>query len=98
MELAETMRKPKLRRYEIDDRDIEDALWILGATLPHVDVDVTLRDPRDAPVVAAAVAGHADAIVTGDADLLDDQPLRSWLAERRIEIVTPAEFVHRSLD
>jgi putative PIN family toxin of toxin-antitoxin system len=92
------MSKPKLRRYEIDDRDIEDVLWILGATLPHVDVDVTLRDPHDAPVVAAAVAGHADAIVTGDADPLDDEPLRSWLAERRIEILTPAEFVQRSLD
>jgi predicted nucleic acid-binding protein len=92
------MRKPKLRRHEIDDRDIEDVLWILGAALPHVDVDVTLRDPRDAPVVAAAVAGHADAIGTGDADLLDDQPLRSWLAERGIEVLKPAEFVQRGFD
>jgi putative PIN family toxin of toxin-antitoxin system len=92
------MRKPKLRRYEIDDRDIEDVLWILGATLPHVDVDVSLRDPHDAPVVAAAVAGHADAIVTGDADLLDGQPLRSWLAERGIEVLKPAEFVQRGFD
>jgi predicted nucleic acid-binding protein len=68
------------------------------ATLPHVDVDVTLRDPHDPPVVAAAVAGHADAIVTGDADLLDDEPLTSWLAERGIEILTPAELVQRGFD
>jgi putative PIN family toxin of toxin-antitoxin system len=92
------MRKPKLRRYEIDDRDIADVLWILGATLPHVDVDISLRDPHDAPVVAAAVAGRADAIVTGEADLLDDQPLKSWLAERRIEVLKPADFVQRGFD
>jgi predicted nucleic acid-binding protein len=89
------MRKPKLRRYEIDDRDIDDVLLILRATLPHIEVDVTLRDPRNAPGVAAAVAGRADAIVTGDADLLDDEPLRSWLIERGIDVLTPAEFAQR---
>jgi len=92
------MRKPKLGRYEIADRDIEDELLILRATLPHIEVDVTLRDPRDAPVVAAAVSGRPDAIVTGDADLLDDESLRSWLIERGIEVLTPAEFVQRRFD
>ncbi len=29
-----------------------------------------LRDPKDLPVLAAAVAAHADAIVTGDEDLI----------------------------
>lgn len=29
-----------------------------------------LRDPKDLPVLAAAVAAHADAIVTGDEDLV----------------------------
>ena len=29
-----------------------------------------LRDPKDLPVLAAAVAGRVDAIVTGDGDLL----------------------------
>jgi putative PIN family toxin of toxin-antitoxin system len=92
------MRKPKLGRYEIADRDIEDELLILRATLPHIEVDVTLRDPRDAPVVAAAVAGRADAIVTGDADLLDDESLMSSLRERGIQVLTPAEFVQRRFD
>jgi predicted nucleic acid-binding protein len=32
-----------------------------------------LRDPKDLPVLAAAVAAHADAIVTGDDDLLSLQ-------------------------
>ena len=54
-----------------------------------------LRDPGDAPVVAAAVAGAADVIVTGDADLLADEALRPWLAERNVEVLTPVELLER---
>lgn len=38
---------------------------------PAKPADVNLRDPDDAWVVASAVAGHADVLVTGDRDLLD---------------------------
>ncbi len=94
-EFTEAVRRPKLARYEIQDRDVEDVIFIIGTSLPHVEIDVTLRDPDDAMVVAAAVFGRADAIVTGDADLLDDEALASWLAERRIDVLTPAELVQR---
>ena len=60
-----------------------------------MELDVAVRDPRDAPVVAAAVAGRAEAIVTGDADLLADPELCTWLAEREIEVLTPAELLER---
>ena len=40
---------------------------ILGPLLPDVDIEVEIRDPADAPVVAAAVAGRAEAIVTATA-------------------------------
>ena len=59
-----------------------------------MELDVAVRDPRDAPVVAAAVAGRAEAIVTGDADLLA-AGLCTWLAERGIEVLTPAELLER---
>ena len=95
-ELAGVLRRPKLGRYGISDADIEDVLTLVAPTLPTVDVDVPIRDPDDAPVIAAAVAGHADAIVTGDRDLLDDGELREWLRERGIELLTPAELL-RSL-
>ncbi len=42
-------------------------------------LDVEVRDPDDAWVLASAVAGDADLLVTGDRDLLDiasDVPLR----------------------
>lgn len=44
-------------------------------------------------MVTAAVAGEAEAIVTGDDDLLDDEDLRQQLAERGIRILTPRELL-----
>jgi hypothetical protein len=32
---------------------------------------------------------------TGDADFLDDRDLRSWLGERRVEVLTLAELLER---
>ena len=57
-----------------------------------------LRDPRDAPVVAAAIAGHAEVIVTGDRDLLEDEELRAWLTVRDVEVLSPAELLERLSD
>src|SRR5260370_32602792 len=44
------------------------------------------RDPKDEPFIAAALASDADYLITGDKDLLDEQPLVST------QIVRPAEF------
>lgn len=95
-EIAEVLRRPVLRRYaEIDDEDVQGVLSLLGPLLPRVDLPLEVRDPRDAPVVAAAVAAHAEAIVTGDRDLLDDERLRAWLSERGIAVYGPSEFLAR---
>jgi putative PIN family toxin of toxin-antitoxin system len=82
-------------RYLLAATDALDLLRTLARTLPTVDVEVEVRDPKDAPVIAAAVAGRADVIVTGDRDLLDDAGLRTWLTDRGIEVLTPAELVDR---
>jgi predicted nucleic acid-binding protein len=42
-------------------------------------------------VIAAALAGRAPVIVTGDRDLLADADLAAWLAVRGIVVMTPAE-------
>ena len=47
---------------------------------------IQIRDPDDAWVLASAVAGDAEALVTGDRDLLD---VRS---EAPLRILTPREF------
>jgi putative PIN family toxin of toxin-antitoxin system len=94
-ELAGVLRRPEIRRYGITEADLDDVLAVLGPLLPDVDVDAEVRDPDDAVVVGAALAGAADMIVSGDRDLLDDASLRSWLAARGIEILTPAEVLAR---
>ncbi|HMI99533.1 MAG TPA: putative toxin-antitoxin system toxin component, PIN family [Gaiellaceae bacterium] len=97
-ELAAVLPRPKLRRYEISADDIRELLVLIGRDLPDVDVKVVLRDPRDAPVVAAAIAGHAEVIVTGDRDLLEDEELRAWLTVRDVEVLSPAELLERLSD
>ena len=90
-EIVEVMRRPAIRRYGVTEGDIEAVLAVLGPLLPDVDVAVELRDPDDAPVIAAALAGRARVIVTGDRDLLDDANLVTWLAARGVVVMTPAE-------
>jgi len=48
---------------------------------------IACRDPKDDKFLELAVNGHADLIVSGDADLLAFNPFRE------IPIVTPATFV-----
>lgn len=94
-ELADVLRRPEIRRYGVTEGDVDDVLAVLGPLLPDVDISVEIRDPDDAAVVGAAIAGAAAAIVTGDRDCLDDAHLRSWLATRGIEVLTPAETLDR---
>jgi putative PIN family toxin of toxin-antitoxin system len=56
-------------------------------SIPSPPVDIALpRDPKDIPFLAAAIAGRADYLITGDNDLL---AAKSTVATR---IVTVAEF------
>ncbi len=48
-----------------------------------------LRDPKDGIVLAAALAGDAEVIVTGDQDLLVLGRFEG------VEILTPTDFVAR---
>jgi putative PIN family toxin of toxin-antitoxin system len=48
---------------------------------------IACRDPKDDKFLELAVNGHADLIVSGDADLLALNPFRG------IPIITPASFV-----
>jgi putative PIN family toxin of toxin-antitoxin system len=94
-ELAKVLARPSLDRYRILERHVRDIFILLAPYLPEVEVDVELRDPDDAPVVGAALAGAADAIVTGDRGLLDDADLRVWLADKRIELLSVGELLER---
>ena len=94
-ELTEVLRRPGLARLGVTEADVIAVLGYLAPVLPTLDVDVELRDPKDVLVIAAAVAGRDEAIVTGDRDLLHDAELRTWLVERRVELMTPRELLER---
>jgi putative PIN family toxin of toxin-antitoxin system len=94
-EIAGVLRRSRIRRYGITEEDVEDVLFLLAPLLPSVEVESPVRDPGDAPVIAAAIHGRADTNVTGDADLLGDEDLVAWLSARRVEVLTPASFLER---
>ena len=91
-EIGRVLGYPKIRRVlKWDDDRIERFLRLLHGRVEIVEPDSaavdTPRDPDDAPILGAFVAGDADFLVTGDRDPL---ALRD-----RYPIETPAEFVRR---
>lgn len=90
-ELDRVLRLPKIaRRYALDPQNVRDLLDLLSARAVIVTestaVASTLRDPKDKPILACAVEGRADCVVTGDRDLLDLGRFPD------IPIVSPAAF------
>jgi hypothetical protein len=51
---------------------------------------VTVRDPKDTVILATAIDGKADYLVTGDKDLL---VLAGHKSIKPLKIVTPTEFI-----
>lgn len=94
-EIAAVLSRPGLERYGVAPVDPTEVLALLAPLLPAVDVDSPLRERTDVPVVAGALAGKAEAIVTGDADFVADDSLRGWLRAHGVEVMTPREVLDR---
>lgn len=91
-ELTTVLRRPKLKRYRVSADDVQQLLALGAPFLPTVELQIDLRDPADVPVISAAVSGGADAIVTGDRDLLD-AVVRSKMKTHGIQVLTPGELL-----
>jgi putative PIN family toxin of toxin-antitoxin system len=87
-ELDRVWRRPR-HRDRIDAHDAErllEQLRFRGDRVELVTVPPQCRDPKDHPVLATAIDGRVDAIVTGDADLRADDELRSAMAQYGVEL------------
>lgn len=72
-EFTEVALRPKFRKY-FQSTDIEDILLSFDAFGEMIEVtsNVTIcRDPKDNFLLNLAIDGHADYLITGDADLLE---------------------------
>lgn len=81
-------------RYQLTNDQVVRTLALLDRIAVSVtaptQVPVTIRDPKDVMVLAAAIGGRTDYLVSGDQDLLqlaDDQRLGS------LKIATPRAFL-----
>lgn len=91
MELRTVLQRPKFARF-IGQGLLEPFLNDVWTTAQSVVISTPIRacrDPRDDKFLEVAVHGRADAIVTGDRDLLALNPFRG------IAILTPAEYLER---
>lgn len=88
-ELTEVLGRTKFDRYvPIGDR--RHFLGLLGGVARIVNIThrvTACRDRRDAKFLHVALNGEAEAIITGDADLLALHPFRG------VAIITPRDFV-----
>jgi putative PIN family toxin of toxin-antitoxin system len=87
-ELEAVSQRPRLRQ-RIDSAQskalLEQLRW-RGQWVEATAVPPRCRDPKDHPVLATAISGHADAIVSGDGDLRADGELRRQMLEHGVKI------------
>ncbi|MGH8215255.1 MAG: putative toxin-antitoxin system toxin component, PIN family [Rhodanobacteraceae bacterium] len=91
-ELIRVLDYPKFRLTPDEQHDLlADYLpWVETCRVPVPPSGTpACRDPHDVPFLQLALAAKADALVTGDADLLVLAPLR------RLAILTPAQAIER---
>jgi putative PIN family toxin of toxin-antitoxin system len=90
-ELNEVLFRPKFDRYlssHTRHQFMIDLMPILELVPPSMSIRAC-RDPRDDKFLEVAVHGSANALVTGDADLLALHPFHG------VTIITPSDFITR---
>jgi putative PIN family toxin of toxin-antitoxin system len=88
-EIHDVLYRPKFDRY-ITDSQREDFMLALvesGVLVENTENIEVCRDPKDNMILELAVSGNANAIVTGDNDLLVLDPFRG------IAVITPQKYL-----
>ena len=91
--LGAVLRRPDLARYNITETEIIRLLQALHrhaiVTPGRLNLEVVKGDPEDNTILAAAVEGWAECIISGDAHL------KRLGQHEHIPILSPAEFVEQ---
>jgi uncharacterized protein len=95
LEVETVLRRPKIQqRYQVSEEEMTILLHLLDAAgsrlTPRRRLPVHVRDGKDDYILAAALGGMADYLVTGDDDLL---ALRDEPRLRALKAVTAREFL-----
>ena len=97
VEFNEVWNRPRLKKYIDENQAIRlerqfkyRAIWIEIKTIPP-----HCRDPKDLPVLATAIDGKANIIVSGDNDLRADEGLRKAMESYHIELLGINSFLDR---
>ncbi len=94
-ELRTVLARPDVQRYVPEPLGTAFAALVeQRAILVQPDLSApTCRDPQDSALIATAVGGRADYLVTTDPDLLDDPGLIEALAGRGVRLLRPPVFL-----
>jgi predicted nucleic acid-binding protein len=73
--LHDVLTRPRIRsRYDVAEQELtelfEDLRSLASSTFLATELPVDVRDEKDRQILAAAIGGRADYLVTGDNDLL----------------------------
>jgi uncharacterized protein len=86
-ELRRVLAYPKLQAVIGDAEELIELLALAAIVVTPTETVELVRDPDDDRLIEAALAAHADAIVTGDQDLLTLERVD------QTRILTPREFL-----
>ena len=89
-EYREVLMRPMFGFQLTDVETILDFIEAAGEHITAKEVDLILPDPADLPFLEVAMAGVADALVTGN--LKHFKPRRG---QHNVDVCTPAEFLRR---
>lgn len=89
-ELIAVVARPRLQKIGLrseDARVVVDYVIEFGVLILPLERVTACRDPKDNHILETALAGRADAIVSGDADLLALHPFNG------VPILSPTDFL-----
>jgi len=96
-EFHEVWNRPRLRKYidpnqgmRLEQQLQNRSIWVETTTIPPY-----CRDPKDLPVLATAIDGEANIILSGDDDLRADEALRKAMDLYCIELLGVNSFLNK---